>query len=222
MNNPEEDHKQQNGVTSHAPDNGGHTPEKQEDAGSKSNADKGKESENQQQKDRKEKQSAPMTVDELKDQVKSLQEELDKTAKEANSFKDQYIRLQAEFINFRKRKEQETINVVKFANEGLVKDLLPIIDNFDRTLDAIEKTDNLTAIKDGIKLVDKSMRQQLERIGLKPIECLNKEFDAEYHEAISSIPVEEESKKGKIVDEVERGYVLKDKVIRYSKVIVGE
>jgi len=112
--------------------------------------------------------------------------------------------------------------MVRFANEDLIKNLLPILDNFDRTLDAIEKSDNLAAIKEGISLVDSSMKYQLQKIGLEPIACKGKPFDPALHDAISSLEVEEEEKKGTILDEVERGYVLKDKVIRFSKVIVAE
>ncbi|MCL4167905.1 UNVERIFIED_CONTAM: hypothetical protein GTU68_048823 [Idotea baltica] len=112
-------------------------------------------------------------------------------------------------------------DTVRYANQELILLLLPIIDNFDRTLDAIEKTDNLAAIKDGISVVEKSMKNQLTKIGLEPIASVEKEFDSELHEAVTSVPVED-GKKGKVIDEVEKGYKLKDKVIRFSKVIVGE
>ncbi len=154
--------------------------------------------------------------------VQQIKENLEKTEAELAATKDQLMRMQAEFVNFRKRKEKEMLDTIRFANEELIKTLLPIVDNFGRTLDAIEKTDNLAAIKEGIRIVDHSMKYQLEKIGVKPIDCLNKDFDAQYHDAISSVPVEEDEKKGKVLDEVEKGYMLKDKVIRFSKVIVGE
>jgi len=168
-----------------------------------------------------EKNQEEQTLAEEQD-VQQLREKLEETEAELASAKEQLMRMQAEFINFRKRKEKEMLDTIRFANEELIKTLLPIVDNFDRTLDAIEKTDNLTAIKDGIRIVDHSMKHQLEKIGVKPIDCLNKDFDAQYHDAISCVPVEEEEKKGKVIDEVEKGYMLKDKVIRFSKVIVGE
>ena len=152
----------------------------------------------------------------------SLEDQLEASQRETQEYKDQLMRLQAEFSNFRKRKEKEMGEMIRFANEDLIKTILPILDNFDRTLDAIEKSDNLAAIKEGIGMVDSSMRQQLEKVGLKPIICKEQPFDPNYHDAISSLEVEDESKKGTILDEVEKGYMLKDKVIRFSKVIVAE
>lgn len=154
--------------------------------------------------------------------IAELRLELRKAQKEAGEHKSQALRLQADFINFRKRKEKEMGDTVRFANEDLVKELLPVLDNFDRTLDAIDKTDNLAAVKEGITLVSNSMRRQLNKIGLEPIDSKGKKFDVNVHDAITSIPVEEEKKKGVVIDEVEKGYKLKDKVIRFSKVVVGE
>ncbi len=156
------------------------------------------------------------------DELSALKKQLEKSQLEAQEYKDQLIRMQAEFSNFRKRKEKEMGDMIRFANEDLIKILLPILDNFDRTLDAIEKTDNLAAVKEGIELVDASMKRSLEKVGLTPIDCKDQDFDPSFHEAISSLEVEEEDKKGKILDEVEKGYILKDKVIRFSKVIVAE
>ncbi|MCI4671124.1 MAG: nucleotide exchange factor GrpE [Bacteroidia bacterium] len=154
--------------------------------------------------------------------IAELKLELRETKKEMDEHKSTALRLQADFINFRKRKDKEMGDTVRFANEDLIKELLPVLDNFDRTLDAIEKTDNLAAIKEGITLVSNSMRRQLTKIGLEPIESKGKSFDVNLHDAITSIPVEEEEKKGVVVDEIEKGYKLKDKVIRFSKVVVGE
>lgn len=166
-------------------------------------------------------EEGPDNSEEKKGSV-SLEEQLEASQREAQDYKEQLMRLQAEFSNFRKRKEKETGEMIRFANEDLIKMILPILDNFDRTLDAIEKSDNLAAIKEGIGMVDSSMRQQLEKVGLKPIDCKEQPFDPSYHDAISSLEVEDESKKGTILDEVEKGYILKDKVIRFSKVIVAE
>lgn len=137
-------------------------------------------------------------------------------------FDGQNKRLQADFINFRKRKEKEVSDMVRFANEDLLKTLLPILDNFDRTLDAIEKTDNLSAVKEGIGLVSNSLRKQLVKVGLEPINTEIKTFDPALHEAITTVPVEDEAQKGQILEFVEQGYKLKDRVIRYAKVVVGE
>ncbi|MEO0895384.1 MAG: nucleotide exchange factor GrpE [Bacteroidota bacterium] len=150
------------------------------------------------------------------------QAKLRETERALEEQKNQAMRLQADFINFRKRKEKEMADTIRFANEGVLKELLPVLDNFDRTLDAIEKTDNLTAVKDGIKLVSNSMKKQLKKIGLEPIDSKGKKFDVDLHEAITSIPVEKEKQKGQVIDVIEKGYKLKDKVIRFSKVVIGE
>ncbi len=142
--------------------------------------------------------------------------------KENADLKEQNLRLQADFVNFRKRKEKEMVDTTAFANEGLLKQLLPILDDFDRTLKAIENSDNLTAIKDGIDMVAKNMRHSLQKVGLEPIEAIGKVFSPAFHEAITAISVEEEEKKGLIFDEIEKGYKLKEKVIRPAKVVIGE
>ncbi|MDX2249090.1 MAG: nucleotide exchange factor GrpE [Bacteroidia bacterium] len=162
------------------------------------------------------------TVDEAMKIIADLQVQIRAAKNELEEQKDKVLRLQADFDNFRKRKAKELSDTVRFANQDVLTNLLPVLDNFSRTLDAIEKTDNLAAIKNGISLVDNSMRQQLGKIGLEPIECIGHSFDSEFHEAISSIPIEDESKKGVIIDEVEKGYKYREKVIRFSKVIVGE
>jgi molecular chaperone GrpE len=149
-------------------------------------------------------------------------QEVDKLRQALSDSDDKYLRLQAEFQNFRKRKERELGEAIRFANADLLLKLLPILDNFERTLDAIDKTDNLAAIKEGISLVDQSMKKQFEKVGLKPIESVGKVFNVELHEAITAVSVDDEGKKGKVIDEVEKGYMLKDKVLRFSKVVVGE
>jgi molecular chaperone GrpE len=152
---------------------------------------------------------------ELKAELRKLQNEL---AEE----KELHLRLQADFVNFRKRKEKEMIETISFANEGLMKQLLPVLDDFDRTLIAIEKTDNLTVVKDGIGMVSRNMNHILNKIGLSAIEAKGQPFNADIHEAITTVPVADEAQKDLIFDEIEKGYKLKDKVIRVAKVVVGE
>ena len=164
----------------------------------------------------------PEDLDTAMEIIANLQLAIREKDRKLSEEQDINMRLQADFVNFRKRKEKETRDTVRFANEDLLVTLLPILDNFDRTLSAIEKTDNLTAVKDGINLVSNSMIKQLKKIGLEPIESKGKAFDLNLHEAITSIPVEEEEKKGTVIDVVEKGYKLKDKVIRFSKVVIGE
>lgn len=134
---------------------------------------------------------------------------------------DQYLRLLAEFDNFRKRSRREYDSLQEYASEKVLSALLPVLDDFDRTLTAMEKTDNLSSIKEGITLVTNKLHRTLEKEGLNLIECAGEPFDSKLHEAIHSIEVPDE-KKGIILEQVEKGYRLKDKVIRYAKVIVGE
>lgn len=162
------------------------------------------------------------SMEEAMEAIAKLQVELRQAKEEAQQAQAHAVRLQADFQNYRRRQEKELSNTVRFANEDLIKQLLPILDNFDRSLDAMEKTDNLSAIKEGIAMVDKSMKKQLNKIGLEPIHAQGKEFDSELHEAITTLSVEDEEQKGKVLDEVERGYKLKDRVIRYAKVVIGE
>ena len=172
-----------------------------------------------------ENQDIPEDFASLEDAMKviaNLQVKLRNAKTEVDAHKDKSLRLQADFDNFRKRKSKEMADNIRFANQDLLKNLLPVLDNFGRTLDAIEKTDNMAAVKEGIAMVDSNMQRQLTKIGLEPIEAKGKEFDSEYHEAISSVPIDDEEMKGKVIDEIEKGYKFKDRVIRFSKVIVGE
>ncbi len=162
------------------------------------------------------------SVDEAIEVIAQLKLKLRESEEEKKQLSERVLRLQADFDNFRKRKTKELADGIRFANQDLILQLLPILDNFDRTLKAIEGTDNLTAIKEGIELVSSNFRKQFSKIGVEPIDSIGKDFDSEIHEAITSIPVEEEEKKGAVVDEVEKGYKFKDRIIRFSKVIVVE
>ena len=166
--------------------------------------------------------SEASTLEEAMEIIANYQLKLRSNQQELEESNKQLLRLQADFINFRKRKDKEMSDTVRFANQDLLVQLLPVLDNFDRTLDAISKTDNLTAIKDGISLVENNMKKTLSKIGLEPMASNGKEFDSELHEAITSIPATEEDQAGKVVDTIEKGYKLKDRVIRFAKVVVGE
>ncbi|MDX2283083.1 MAG: nucleotide exchange factor GrpE [Bacteroidia bacterium] len=164
----------------------------------------------------------PDSLEAALEQIRVLNARIQQQQQESEELKDQVMRLNADFSNFRRRKERESADAIRFANQELVLHLLPVLDNFDRTLDAIEKTDNLAAIKEGISLVGHGLNKQLQKIGLEPIESMGKAFDAALHEAISAVPVEDAERKGTVIDVAEKGYRLKDKVIRVCKVIVGE
>jgi molecular chaperone GrpE len=150
-----------------------------------------------------------------------MRAEMESAKKRAQEATDQYLRVLAEFDNFRKRSRREYESLLEYASEKVLSALLPVLDDFDRTLTAMEKTDNLSSIKDGINMVTNKLHRTLEKEGLNLIDCKDADFDSALHEAIHSIEVDAE-KKGKVLEQVEKGYRLKDKVIRYAKVIVGE
>jgi len=132
---------------------------------------------------------------------------------------DKYLRLYAEFDNFRRRNAKERLDLIQNASQETLNALLPVLDDFERSLKASEQ--NIDGLKEGVDLVYRKFNGILEAKGLKKMEALGKEFDADLHEAITQIPVEDEKQKGLIVDVVEDGYVLNDKVIRFAKVIIG-
>jgi molecular chaperone GrpE len=135
---------------------------------------------------------------------------------------DKYIRLSAEFDNYRKRTLREKMEMSKYAGESLMLNIIPVMDDFERALRHMEVTDDCTAIKDGIGIIYGKFSEFLKQNGVKEIESLNHDFNVDLHEAVAKVPVEDADKKGKVVDVVLKGYYLQDKVLRFSKVIVGE
>lgn len=147
--------------------------------------------------------------------------EAEDTIKELQEFKDKYLRLYSEFENFRKRTNKEKLELISTANERLILELLPVLDDFERAEKSMTEATEVEAVKDGVNLIKEKFAKVLEAKGLKPIDAKGKDFDSELHEGITQIPAPEEGLKGKVVDEVERGYKLGEKVIRYSKVVIG-
>ncbi len=147
------------------------------------------------------------------------QNESDKDAVIAE-WKDKYLRLSAEFDNYRKRTLKEKMDMTKYASEEVLKSILPVIDDLERGIKAMEKSEDVVAVKEGISLIYNKFKDILASKGLKEIEATNLVFDTDHHEAITKIPMPEMS--GKVVDVVEKGYMLNEKVIRYAKVVVGE
>lgn len=138
-----------------------------------------------------------------------------------NAEKDKYLRLFAEFENYKKRTAKERLDLYKTANQEVLQALIPILDDFDRASN--QKDTDSASIAKGFKLIHSKLSDTLKANGLKPIETKKGEaFDAEIHEAITQIPVENEKEKGKIVDIIEKGYQLGDRIIRYPKVVVGQ
>lgn len=146
----------------------------------------------------------------------------DKLRREAADWRDKYMRLAAEFDNFRKRSIKERADYIAAASADTIKELLPVLDDFDRAIKANESVEDLGVVKEGFVLIHQKMYKRLESKGLKPLDAVGKPFDTDFHEAITQIPAPTEELKGKVVDEVEKGYSLHDKVIRFSKVVIGQ
>lgn len=161
-------------------------------------------------------------VDENEKKIAELTKELEAQKEATEKEKKEYLFLMAEFDNFRKRTLREKSEIIKNAGEQVFKGLLPIVDDFERGLQASESSDNAESIKEGMTLIYNKMKKFLEQNGVKQIDPEDKDFDTEKHEAISAVPVPDESQKGKILDTVEKGYTINDKVLRHAKVVVGK
>jgi len=140
---------------------------------------------------------------------------------EVAELKDKYIRLYADFENFRRRTAKEKLEMISGASADMVKAILPIVDDFERAKVSFESTSEIDALKEGVDLIYTKLFKTLETKGLKPMVSKGETFDAELHESIAQFPAPSEDLKGKVIDEIEKGYFLNDKVIRYAKVIVG-
>jgi len=161
------------------------------------------------------KEEKPASADKVVTDDKSYKEKL-------AVMQDKYLRLSAEFDNYRKRTLREKVELSKYAAEDIMLKILPVMDDFERALSHIEDAKDWPAIKDGIILIYNKFSEFLKQQGIKEIDALNCPFNVELHDAVAKVPVEEEEKKGQNVDVILKGYYLKDKVIRYSKVVVGE
>jgi molecular chaperone GrpE len=135
---------------------------------------------------------------------------------------DKYIRLSAEFDNYRKRTLREKMDMSKYAGEDLLLKIIPIMDDFERALAHMDTTTDCTALKSGIDLIYNKFGEFLKQNGVKEIESLNNNFNVDLQEAVAKVPVNEENKKGTVIDVVQKGYYLQDKVLRFAKVVVGE
>lgn len=151
-----------------------------------------------------------------------VEKELKDTIAKLAEMQDKYIRLSAEFDNYRKRTLREKIDLSKYAGENLLLKIIPLMDDFERALLHMEESTDCAAMKSGIDLIYNKFNEFLKLNGVNEIEALNNSFNVDIHEAVAKIPVNEDDKKGKVVDVVLKGYYLQDKVLRFSKVIVGE
>jgi len=149
-------------------------------------------------------------------------DETEKLKDELEEQKDKYLRLFAEFDNYKRRTAKERIELIQTAGKEVITSLLDVLDDCDRAEKQMESTTDLKQIKEGVQLVFNKLRTTLQSKGLKPMESLGNEFDVEKHEAITQIPAPTADLKDKVVDEITRGYYLNDKLIRFAKVIVGK
>jgi len=152
--------------------------------------------------------------EEIPDQDSSLVGELE-------SQKEKFIRLLAEFDNYKRRTAKERLDIIKTAGQDIISDLLPVLDDVERAENVLEKAENIEAVKEGLKLITDKLRNMVHQKGLQAMNPQGEVFDAETMEAVTEIPAGEEMK-GKVVDVVEKGYTLNEKIIRYTKVVVGK
>jgi len=170
-------------------------------------------------------QEKEVSVTEEPEEV-SEEEELEEKEKSSEEIiqelQDKYIRLSADFDNYRKRTLKEKMDLIKIAGEDILLKLLPVMDDFDRALQTMNEATDCKAMKDGVDLIHNKFKEFLSSNGIKEISAKNEEFNTDLHEAVTKVPSPSKKMKGKIVDVVEKGYFLHDKVIRYSKVVIGE
>ena len=159
---------------------------------------------------------APLTEEE------KLAQELEKANEQIEEQKDKYLRLSAEFDNYRKRTMKEKAELILNGGEKSISSILPIVDDFERALKNMETATDVAAVKEGVELIYNKFMSVLGQNGVKVIETKEQPLDTDYHEAIAVIPAPKEALKGKILDCVQTGYILNDKVIRHAKVVVGE
>jgi molecular chaperone GrpE len=146
----------------------------------------------------------------------------DKLKAELADAKDKYLRLAAEFDNFRRRSAKERVELIQTAGREVIKELLEVLDDAERAEKQLDTSDDMAQNKQGITLVFNKLRNVLQARGLKPMETIGQEFNPDLHEAITEIPAASDEAKGKVVDEVMKGYYLSDKIIRHAKVVVGK
>jgi len=149
-------------------------------------------------------------------------EEIDRLREELQEQKDKYLRLFAEFDNFRKRSARENLELRQTAGKEVIISLLDTLDDCDRAEKQLLATENIDQIKDGVQLVFAKLRSTLQARGLKAMQSIHTDFDVEKHEAITELPASDPSLVGKVIDEIQKGYYLNDKLIRHAKVVVGK
>ena len=174
------------------------------------NTDKGKKSFFSKKKDK----------DKMK--IQDLEKEIEQLKAEKAELNDRFLRLFSEFDNYKKRVSKEKLDLISTASEKVLVSLLPVIDDFERAIAANEKVDDVDSIKEGFNLIYNKLVQMMKRFDVEEIQAKGEEFNTDFHEAVTHFPAQKEEDKGKVIDVTEKGYKLKDKVIRYAKVVVGQ
>lgn len=200
--------------------------EKQESHNEKDNGKKAKNSkaaseENGSDKDENKKKSSGKDTSSSKKTKKQDEEKFAELESKLEEQKDKFLRLYAEFENYRRRTSKEKLALSQTASEKIISKLLPVMDDYERAQKAYSENENLESFKEGIELIADKFWKIMTNEGLEVIESTNKEFNTDEHEAITKIPAPSEELKGKVVDTTEKGYKLNEKVIRYAKVVVG-
>ena len=151
-----------------------------------------------------------------------LKKELEETQEKLAELQDKYLRMSAEYDNYRKRTLKEKMELTKTGGERVLLNILPVLDNLDRAMTSVQKATDVDAVKVGLELIIGKFLEFMDQNGVKEIPAMQADFDTDLHEAITKIPTDQEDMKGKIVDVIEKGYFLHEKVLRYAKVVVGE
>lgn len=160
--------------------------------------------------------------DKEKEKIQELEAEIEKLKEEKAELNDRFLRLFSEFDNYKKRVSKEKLDLISTASEKVLVSLLPVIDDFERAIAANEKADNIDSIKEGFNLIYNKLVQMMKRFDVEEIQAKGEEFNTDFHEAVTHFPAQNEEDKGKVIDVTEKGYKLKDKVIRFAKVVVGQ
>lgn len=160
--------------------------------------------------------------DKEKNKIQELENEIEQLKAEKAELNDRFLRLFSEFDNYKKRVSKEKLDLIATASEKVLVSLLPVIDDFERAIAANEKADNIDSIKEGFNLIYNKLVQMMKRFDVEEIQAKGEEFNTDFHEAVTHFPAQKEEDKGKVIDVTEKGYKLKDKVIRFAKVVVGQ
>lgn len=167
--------------------------------------------------------TAETTEEEVEETPETEEDTVDKAKQELGEFKDKYLRLYSEFENYRRRTNKEKLEFLKQANKDVLKELLPVIDDIERADKHYDQANTtMEQVREGYELIYKKLKTSLVKQGLTEMEnTVGKDFDTEYHEAVTQFPAPSDDMKGKVIDELEKGYMLGEKVLRFAKVVVG-